>query len=79
MVKELKEEKKKIIQDIFFNFLNILLFPLTGLCLFCLWFGDSIHELLNINKKIKIEKIKEIIRQATIIKDENGNIKDIKL
>lgn len=79
MTEKLKEEKKEIVKDIFWTFLAILLFPLTGFGLFCMWLGDSIHELIKINKKIKIEKTKDIMRQMVVIKDDNGNIKDIKI
>lgn len=77
MVKKLKEKKNEIKKDLFDNIIFLIFFPLFGLIASIWYLIDSIKEIREINKKIKIEKIKDILRQTTVIKDENGNIKDL--
>lgn len=76
---KLLREKKETIIELFYWIGALLLFPLTGFALLCIFIGDYISILHHINKKIKEQKIKEIvIKDILIIKDESGNIKDIK-
>ena len=77
---KLLRDKKETISELFYFIVGLLLFPLTGFGLLCLYIAQCISDLHNINKKIKEEKIKEIMKKdLLIIKDENGFIKDIKL
>lgn len=74
------KEKKEALIEVFNWIIAFLFFPLCGLVLIVWALVISIDDLYKINKHIKEEKIKEIIKKdLVIIKDENGNIKEIKL
>lgn len=77
MIKKLKEKKKEILNDLFENLLFLICFPIFGLIMAIWYIIDSINEIIKINKKIKIEKIKDVLRGAALVKDINGNVKDI--
>lgn len=78
-LKDLKKQRKDLIIE-FFEFLFCLIFfPIFGIVIISLWIGDTISNLYKLHKEIKEQKIKDILSNVVVIKDENGYVKDIKL
>lgn len=78
-LKDLKKQKKECYIEFYYLIISVLFFPIFGIIMSIMWLCDTISNIHKINKEIKKQKIKDILSDIIIIKDENGFVKDIKL